>query len=715
MISCLLAAIPAQAQSTYADDPTPPSGRTSDDDIIMLGDFTVTAEKTGEKSAQRTPLSISVVGEDLLKSNVVPDATGLTNYVPNVQIGKNGTAVEIAVRGISSSNNTEVGNPAVGFLVDGVGYGRPQAAAAAFYDLERVEILRGPQGTLYGRNTIAGSINVITKKPRPELAGAVDVSFGNYNYLKTEGMVNVPLSRTLAMRAAFQTNRRDGYVSAMNSLAGVPYDYDRVDNRAARLQTLFTPSERFSVLLSLDYFNDKGSATNIVLRPLDNSEPERRLDARLPNEVDNTYKGAQIEANADLGKVRLTYLGSYREAARDEANVVILGQLPNPVILGAAFEGREDERSHELRFSSGVGGRLEWVGGLYSYSEHNGLAFVIPGINLGFIQPYVRESSLAAFGQATYKLNDRMRLTVGLRETRDAKRRSGGQFSVSSEGQPLEQLSDNFADNSWSSFNWKAGFEYDLGPQSMVYSTAATGYKAGGYSDGIDLYYEPEELTSFELGIKNRFLDSRLQVNLATFYYSYENFQVSDVQVNPQTGSLGTLTRNIQKMPVYGAELETSYLLSPNDRIDFNLSHLNTRFDTFFYNQRVNGEFITRDLEGNRLAKAPKWSTQLSYEHTFRLPNDGILVWRINSRWVSGYYTSFDNHPLAPAPVSTWQKSFTKSDTMLRYEPSDRSWFVEAFVKNIENNVVWASSNSTGATGSLEPPRTWGIRGGAKF
>ena len=704
----LLLALPAQIA---AQDLTPSTESTDEaEDVFILSEFTVAAEKTVEKSVQKTSISLSVIGEDMLQVNQVSDATGLSNYVPNLQISRSTNAVEIAIRGIGSTNNTEVGDPAAGFAVDGIAYARPEAAGVSFYDVQRVEVLRGPQGTLYGRNTIAGSVNVVTNKPQPVFAGSGSISYGNYNAFQFDGMINVPLNKWAAMRASFFAQSHDGYWDGKNRPAGILDDLGWSETKSARVHLLLTPVEDFSALFTVQASDVDGTWNPFVMRPLDGSEPRRGFVTDVPNSQNEHYVTFSTEITKRIGDIAATYLGSYSREDIDQNIAAALSPLPNPFILGGPNFNYHRQQTHELRFSTAKPDRLEWVAGLYYFRETNDVTLLLPSFGLAFLQPDVLSESKAAFTHFSYKLTDSFRLVGGLRYNKDHKARTGGQFAVDSDGQVGDRLSLNDADREWNSTNWKAGLEYDIGARSMLYGTASTGYKAGGFYDGTgDVYYQPEEITSYELGWKNRLLENRLQVNVAAFYYDYTNFQVSSAEINPVTNELGTVTRNIGKMPIQGVELETNFQISRGDRLDLSVSHLDSEFKDFIVGAtEVDGTFVVRDLSGNELAKAPNWTVQFSYSKTFTLANRGTVTCRVNSRWVDGYYLSFDNHPIAPHPVDTRQPSFTTSDFIATYENPNRSWYCSLYFKNIEDKTVMVSTggNASGDVAVLAAPFT---------
>lgn len=211
---------------------------------VKLDEVVVTAQRRSE-NLQKTPLTVSAVTGDKLESQGIKTVVDLSAQVPALQISSSGSgAAVVFLRGIGSTNTTEVGDPAVAYHIDGIYIARSTSVGALFYDIDRVEVLRGPQGTLYGRNATAGAINVITKQPKFDYEGSGSVDVGNYGALTTSGMFNEPISDTLAVRAAFQQSRHDGYVKAINKGPGTGGNdrYDQ-DDKSARIQLLWKPSE----------------------------------------------------------------------------------------------------------------------------------------------------------------------------------------------------------------------------------------------------------------------------------------------------------------------------------------------------------------------------------------------------------------------------------------------------------------------------------------
>jgi iron complex outermembrane receptor protein len=462
-----------------------PDGVRSRHTQVQLDEVVVTAQRRSE-NLQKTPLTVSAVTGEKLESQGIKSVVDLGSQVPALQItSSGGGAAQIFLRGIGSTNTTEVGDPAVAYHIDGIYIARSTSVGSLFYDVDRVEVLRGPQGTLYGRNATAGAINVITKKPKLgdyEGYGSVDV--GNYGALTTSGAVNIPVGDTLAVRAAFQQSRHDGYVTALNKGPGTGGNdrYDQ-DDKSARVQALWKPSDVFSVRLTADYLHQGGAGGG------DQTYGTARVtgDPWTCNCSVNLYRNNKFfstggEANWDLGFATLTYLMGYNFSRLDRNGENASTGAPS------YFKGKDHTWSHELRLG-GETGDLKWVVGLYRFTEDNNVdfrVFLATNSYLSFIQPEVTAESWAAFGQGTYAVTDRLRLTAGLRYTEDQKARNGGTFLTNAAGAITSTVVLNVADAKWDAHQLESRrrLRPDAG-SSMLYANVATGYKAGGYYDGM--------------------------------------------------------------------------------------------------------------------------------------------------------------------------------------------------------------------------------------
>ncbi|MEH6593869.1 MAG: TonB-dependent receptor, partial [Halioglobus sp.] len=474
---------------------------------LALEEIIVTAQKR-TTSVQETPIAITAFTGEILANGVVTDAADLNGRVPNLHIAKGGSNVEIAIRGINSTNNVEAGDPAVAFHVDGIYLGRPIAAGAIFYDLERVEVLNGPQGTLYGRNATAGSINVITNKPAQEFEANLELNLGNYDRVYTQGMINVPVTDQFQVRAAFFTDDRDGYYEATDIETGEPLaEGDTADDEGFRLHGLYQPTDTLSLLLSVDYLGREGSPPYQRDVPTDDVF---NVETTASGYSDIEDKGIKFELNWDLDFATLTYLTSSRETTYS-AGGAAAGQ---EALLGATLtvDNAMEQTTHELRLASNGDSALQWIGGAYYFKEEQDVFFQLddllevfpaplPKGDLIFDQPEVDATSTAIFGQVDYSFAEKFRVSAGLRYSEDEKSRIGSSIVAITELDLVLQDVPNIADEDWDSTDWKLGLDWFVAEDSMLYVSVGTGYKAGGYFDGIAPNdYDEETVLSWEVG-----------------------------------------------------------------------------------------------------------------------------------------------------------------------------------------------------------------------
>jgi iron complex outermembrane receptor protein len=719
---------------TQAASPAPSQVRAeAAPEPIAVEEVLVTAQRRAE-TVQSVPLAVSAATGESLARQGVKNIVDLSGQAPSLQIsnGAGGNA-QVFMRGVGSTNTTVVGDPAVAVHVDGIYVSRSNAISGLFYDLDRVEVVRGPQGTLYGRNATAGAINVITNAPKHDYEGAMDVEVGNYAALTTTGMVNVPLGEALAVRAAFQTSRHDGYLKAVNKGPGTGgNDRNDQDDSSVRLSALYQPNERLKVLVRGDYMHRGGAGFADVAFPLETGDPYSTY-AKVNVSQDNTFKNVTLEASYDFDWATLTYLGGHREMEVNTVGENLASDNHRPT-----YQTQDNwSETQELRLGADSG-KLKWVTGLYTFKEKSATdtrALQANGNYLAFLQPYIFSRSVAAFGQATYSVTDKLRLTAGARYTHDHKGRNGNTYLLKPDFSTLSLVVRNLSDETWNATNWKLGLDYDLSAASMLYAQASTGYKAGGYFDGLPPNaYEPEHITAYEIGSKNRFLDRRLRLNLAGFYNEYRDLQVSAVE--NIAGQNALVTRNAGKAVIYGVEVESDFRFTRADVVDLNLSWLHARYETFvlplgdpFVNYAGNAS-VERcyaanyaqpspragDFAGCHMARTPTWSLTAGYAHTFELANGANLTGRVQSHYESGKELEF--HGFA----SNRQKAFTKTDLSLTYASEGGDWSLMAYVRNLEDEAVRTNSNanattgvSTNGTAFYAPPRLYGLRLSAKF
>lgn len=683
-------------------------------DAVALDEVVVTAERR-ETSAQRTPVAMSVFNQETLTENGVGDVAGLATISPSLNIGASSGATFIAVRGVASRDFTEIGDSAIAVSVDDIYLQRPTGINAGFYDLERIEVLRGPQGTLYGRNATGGAVNILTRKPSFERGGYVNAEVGNYQSVNLDGAVNLPFGDKLAGRVSAVRRYNEGYRD--NGAAGRG---DDTDVWGVRGQLLYTPTERLTLHGGLDYMTlgGVGAVYNgvpittvggvVTTTPRTDADDTESFALSYAGKYDVDILRATGRATYDFNGATLTYIAGYVEQQ-------LYHSWDNDGRPDRFFVYTRDEvskdYSHELRLASSNTTGFVWQVGAYYFKEDLALNNYFdlnplgPLINVREYHYDVETESQAVFGQASYDLTDALKLTGGLRYTKDSKSRIGDSYV----GALNQDVTDGVAERtyatddtqaSWEQTTWHLGADYRLNDAQLLYGKISTGYKSGGFNNFGLGAYDPETLTAYEIGSKNRFLDNALQVNLSAFFYQYDDQQVSQFDA----ASASTVIVNAGESEIKGIELETIAALSSADRLDFAVTYLDAQYTNF----RVANGASNLDLSGNSMIQTPEWAVIAGYEHVFRLPG-GELTPRIQTQYQSEQWMSFYNRP------SEYQEAYTRTDLSLAYAPDAYPVKIQAYVRNVENSVVLTEASlNTGIYSAIRsmyaPPRTYGLR-----
>ena len=791
----------ASAAAVVSISANPAWAQTAADDAAQDGDIVVTALRN-ETLLSKTPLAITAITGDDLRDQGIVGPTDLGESVPNLSIDRT-NGLQITIRGVTSTDGTEKGNPSAAFYIDDIYMARPQEADIGFFDVQRVEVLRGPQGTLFGRNSTAGLVNVHTNKPDPgAFAAGMNAGYGNYNAANVDGFVNMPIGTTAAFRLAATYDRRDNYVNPMagdtvSNLNTTPFR----ENFAVRGSLKFDLGEQGDVLLRGNYghlggtratavptsnfYRQSGRGTNItdangnaIWLPISQDNDvlfTRNLRAIAINpawgggtgnsnaqQVDNTTWSIDGELNYDFGGAKLTYLGSYREyTAHENSQLDINGLLPAglPGFLTTAhfqadctepteyctypgfFDGDYQQQSHELRLSFGDG-PLKFQTGGYYFREHSIIGFWIPdfpefiiGNNkfYGFPQETVNKT-LGAFAEGTFSVSDSLRLTAGVRYTHDDLFRYGHTVATNSITAPIVIGGSTYANDAeviGKRVTWNAGFDMDVG-RALLYGSVKSGYKQGGFGDGCStgatthvtsrgescaatlpqaIYYEPEQLTAYELGFRGPVMDGlRLDANL--FYYDYKNMQLSSLlNIN---GAPTQVTTNAGKSRIYGLEFQATVNPVQNFQVDFGINLTNAKYQHFCPGGTVTGKPLdacsagTQDYTGRSLDRSPSESAFMNLQYTVPV-GAGEVVLSAGTRMTGKYsITQFGN----PA-TQYFTPAHSNSSASITYNAPDNRFYISAFVKNIENFLeIRAATNDTVTPGD---PRTFGVRAGFNF
>lgn len=708
-----------------------------------LADIIVTANRV-ESSAQKTAVAINVYsGADLVAKGVT-NVTALAAVDPSITITTNQLASYIAIRGVASTDTTATGDPSVPFSRDGFYTNREFALRASMYDVARVEVLKGPQGTLNGRNSTGGLVSVLTNRPSFENSGYVNVEGGNYGTFNTEGAVNLALSDRVAVRASGMFRRNDGY----RFITGVNTRADDEHVWSGRFQIAARPTENLTLRLVYQHDDiDQVGTTAWKFFPI-GTRPDSFGSARsFPGDFTPTTRlidnRVQWEAKLDdiFGNLKVIYAGG-----RDEIkfNHVIDGTTPiYPAIRTFADVESPVTWNHEVRIANDPSDRLFVQAGYFHFLENNSLTngFLnvsmtgpfAPGGPLAalstagrygvFFQYKLKAESDAVFAQAAYAVTDKVKLTGGVRFTWDRKTRSG--FSItdiqavsSPFAPPIVLVSDGAgsypeAPVAKAQPTFHLGIDYTPHSDALFYAKYDRGYKAGGLNNSdsgkIVPNYAPEKVDSFEIGAKTRWMGNRIQFNADAFYFNYANYQGNQL-VSTGSGAAGTF--NVGSAKVYGAEAQLTALFGQGGRIDLATTLLRTRMGNNIIINTGSNPPTPVDVSGNRLPSAPGMTLAGGIEYAFPALG-GTLTPRADFKHSSKfYYSVFNNEDESSQP-------YTLLNANLTYQPDSRNWSVSAFVRNILDSVVLATAERNYLAGinayTFQAPRTWGLRAGIQF
>jgi len=722
-----------------------------------LEEIIVTAQKRQE-NLQTLGISVSAFDQDTLNSMGTRDIVELSKFVPNLQIGTESSDLKAMIRGVGSDNLEAFSDPGVAIHIDGVYQARPSGGNALYYDMERVEVLRGPQGTLYGRNANGGAINFISNKPSNEFEASMDYGMGDNSWKRFRGMVNLPMGDNMGLRIAgsglfgFPHNEtQDGYQE--NLIAGGTEGNDK-DDATSKLQFLWQPTEKVSLLFAGGETHKEGvgpirKRTNTpgagTLSPSGTSANcgdcgfvasggLREVYKDTEESFDLLTRSYSLTLDYDLGFATLTAIAADQSTdmglVQDSDQSPRAKGIPGGTTDSAVVTQMSDQQTLEVRLTSADEGSVEWLLGLY-YLEENAFQNTVINRDPTFgaaktinVLHDVNAESSAVFGQFSVQPNDTLKLTAGFRSTSDDKDAVGG--TKVQIRPPAPGCNDSWPycyvnvgsqsyspEDSWSSSTYKFGIDKYINDDRMVYATVSTGYKAGGFNFGVSSAesYDPEEVTAFEIGSKNRFNDGRMQLNASVFYYDYTDLQV--FQVVDQT----IVVRNAAEADISGAELEFVAALSDNLRVDASLGVLDTEYKKFILPSNLfldaSGEPTNIDVSGNQLINAPRWSGHIGGEHDFANGRFGTFTLR-------GQLYLSDDMYLRALNLEPYdhQKGYTTLDVKVMWKSADNRWFGEAFFNNLTDEDVITNQEVTDSGiyfANLNRPRSWGVVVGVRF
>ena len=730
----------AQAQTVAA------TGTQTESSSTALQEVVVTAQKRDE-TLQKTAAAVQVVGAAQLVDRGVSDFSRITNVVTGLSISPTRQGVVVFSRGLGQSDTQSQTPVAVEVELDGLTLPK-DAQQFAFFDVANVQVLKGPQGTLYGRNAVGGAVLVSSK--RPTFGGfSADgyFEYGNYDSKHAFVGANVPLGSEFAVRAAVDYLDHDGYLSTGANSA---------DTISGRLSAAAKPTDRLSILISGTYSHRTGNGYAQSTVPYDTAAngspfyvspvPASGVVAGINFNDPHNHGFDRSEAYLITGELKyaltdqleFSYITGYFNYKSAETNAWSYRPLGVYQASNAQYFTEDTmDFQNEARLSYTRGKTHVIVGALqHDFDSPTTVRLSYPlGLNVNGPYDY-GEKNYAVFGDAEVALTDRFRLEGGVRQSWDSKTLTG-LLSLT----PVTLNSSNFP--GWSHFSWKIGAEYDLSSRILAYANIQNGYLPGSFNSAspatlaganVGRRYNQETVTSYTAGLKSRFLADRLQVNLEAFYYDYGNFQVNqriNVAVPPAT-NFQSVYNNVKKSRIIGADADIAFRLTANDTLTAGLSLLDAEIvDTGFTSLAVlqsTGFYVNvanPSLKGYQLPNSPNVTVNLGYEHVFPLAHQDSIVANVATHIVSSQWLDY-THPqvgLAQEPA------YSKTDVSLTYRAPGNRWNVSAFGRNLENSATYATFSAnpfrqggpgtpiTGAFGAGYPdiPRTYGVRIGFTY
>lgn len=722
------------------------------DDSFVFEEIVVTAQKRAE-SLQSVPLAVSAFGKSRLEDSGFDNLSDLAFMSPSLQFGNFGPAAFVAMRGIGHENTTAGGDPGVALHIDGVYLGRPIATMFNAFDLERVEVLRGPQGTLYGRNATGGSINFISAKPTDEMEGLVDVTYGNYDWLRFRGMVNLPISDQMQVRLTGFRETRDGYTE--NTFEGGTNAND-ADNYGFRGHFNMDLTEEVNLLLSASYVKVQGVGSQPEVRepfpqtldgppfdgkgfnigraqggpwfvdgngnPLINDLTPFRESKNLPESVDNDILLLSATLTMDFDGFSIKSITGYAETSFEshQDSDSSSADLVELVLLEDA-----KQFSQEVQFISSNDGPFQWLVGAYYFEEEatrasqffkdrfDFFAKVFTkdccGVDLG---GFVEASSFAVFGQGSYQLSDTVKLTLGARWTKDEK------DGINSNILFVPRVNDAVSIDD-SQFTWRAVLDWQYSDDVLFYASASTGYKSGGInqvaitSAGRDATYAPEFVDAYEIGMKSTLMDGRLRLNVSIFQNEYDDLQFQIFQFE------GPAAFNAKGARVRGIDGDFQLIVTDTMGFDGSFGYMDSEYDE----QILSGV----QLGGNQLSRTPEWTFNIGANQDWVMEDSSAFRLRVEYSYTDEiFYTPFNRTNTNALGGSDLAASYSNVNVRLFYTTADDAWTVEASVTNVfdtiqEGNILRGIgfNDEIGGGGqefiTYNPPRQWGLRVSRRF
>ncbi len=696
----------------------------------QLDEIIVTAQKR-EQRAIDTPISVTALDANALADHQISSLADMAFISPGLRDGEQQGINRLFIRGIGLTSFASGADPSVAFYVDGVYVGRPTEQLSSMYDIDRVEVLRGPQGSLYGRNATGGAVNVITQSPTADFSGYLTETAGNYDLHQTQGAISGPLnsSGTLLGRVAFDFLNHNGY--GEDEAQHHPVDDANKQNVRGTLE--FKPDDKVDLKIVSEFTHESDNdyytmsfgayPPNVLAGTLGAADPanggipagiavvnSQNAATALPD-LTNRRTGEAVTADlaVDLSDTtRFTSITGWRQFQRYNAT-------DSDGTSAGLGDTLYTEWDHQLSQEFTVNyheNQWDTTGGIDFYYEKIKNFVLVPFPQFTNVfgpgeVNYVQHGtmpigSFAAYAQTTYSVEPDLRVTLGGRFSAEERHSVGYFTGIPPAIQPIDQ------EKTWRAFTPKVGVEYDLVKDTLVYASATNGFKSGTFDVGqVNPAIDPEKIWAYEVGLKSELLERRVEFTSALFYYDYKDLQVSKVI------GIATLTVNAAAAKNKGIELTSRAKVTDHFTVDANFTYLDATFTDFESINPVTS--VNQNLAGNLLPGAPKVAAGLGAAYDFSITGGATVTARTDAEYLSRiYFSEFNVLPLSNG-------GNTKLNASLRYLSESGRWSATLWGKNVTDKFTAANKLVTIALwgypiyGSVDPPATYGITLNYKF
>lgn len=710
-----LLSMPAWALAQTAPAPEP-------QEASQLDEIVVTAQRRNE-NVQDVPVTVTVMSQALIQDARIESVGDIVTRTPGLSFNAfPASEPRLSIRGVGSSSRGAGGDPSSGVFVDEIYIGRPAAIAYDTFDVQRVEVLKGPQGTLFGRNVNGGAVNIVTNRPNlTAFDASAEGSLGNYDRRDAAAFVNIPFADgTAALRIGGSLHQHDGYVKRIDRAGTVIGELEDQDSSSARVQLLVEPDDLTRFHLTFDTTTDRNKGPGNRISEITNPasglavryfvDPyKRRTYATIDGQQDRDVWGGRFKAERDLPFATLSYLGSYRDVSYisfydfDGSLKKVPGPADDRGVAGGNTE-TDELYSHELQLKSLPDAPFNWVVGLYNY--HADTYRTLTNIQTRSATDIRREDlnqkalvdSYAVYGDVTYPVTDTINVFGGLRYTKDEKE---VQTVGASTAPPIIYVGvasyNVTGSDSWGALSWRLGADWHISTDVMVYGSVSRGFKSGGFQDtpanaqDALLTFNPEFATSVELGQRGQFFDRRVTWNNSIYYTDY-----SDLQARIQNVVTGGFSIQTGTATIYGYETELAWTIGAGFRLTGGYAYTHARFDEF--------PTDAGDFSGNTLQFSPENKFTLTPSYTYGFGSGASLEFALDYSHESKIFDSENNSEGQSRPPTDFV------DARAVFTSADNHWTFSVWGKNLTDEFTKTYDGEYSGTivAAYNPPKTYG-------